>query len=77
MPIESFSILIDGQWRASADGSTFRCTSPFDGEDWAEVPTATTDDVDAAVAAARRAFEEGPWSSATPLARRRPVAPVG
>ncbi|QYX76611.1 aldehyde dehydrogenase [Streptomyces akebiae] len=69
MPIESFSILIDGQWRASADGSTFRCTSPFNGEDWAEVPTATTADVDAAVAAARRAFEEGPWSSSTPLAR--------
>lgn len=50
MPIESFSMLIDGQWQASADGSAFRCTSPFTAEDWAEVPAATADDVDAAVA---------------------------
>ncbi|MGY1495799.1 aldehyde dehydrogenase [Streptomyces sp. QTS52] len=69
MPIESFSMLIDGQWRESTDGATFRCTSPFDGEDWAEVSTATAGDVGAAVAAARQAFEHGPWSAASPLMR--------
>lgn len=69
MSIESFSMLIDGQSRPSGDGSVFRCTNPFDGEEWAEVPLATADDVNAAVAAARRAFEEGPWSTSSPLMR--------
>src|SRR4051812_6936407 len=69
MPVESFSMLIDGQWRESADGAAFRCTSPVNGEDWAEVPTATTGDVDDAVAAARRAFEDGAWAASSPLMR--------
>ena len=43
MPVESYSMLIDGQWRGAADGSTFRCTSPVTGEDWAEVKTAWLD----------------------------------
>ena len=62
-------MLIDGDCRAAADQATFDSINPFDGQPWAQVPTATTADIDAAVAAARRAFDGGPWSQSTPLQR--------
>ena len=64
MSIESFAMLIDGEWRESSDGETFECINPFTGEPWARVPRATKADVDAAVRAAQRAFTEGPWAKA-------------
>ncbi|NKZ10800.1 aldehyde dehydrogenase [Mycolicibacterium septicum DSM 44393] len=67
--IEHYNMLIGGQWRPSSDGSTFHSINPFNGRAWAEVPTATEADVDAAVVAARTAFETGPWSQSTPLQR--------
>ena len=69
MPIESYSMLIGGEWRDSSDGGTFESINPVTGEPCARVPLATEQDVDAAVAAARRAFEEGPWSQSTPVQR--------
>jgi (Z)-2-((N-methylformamido)methylene)-5-hydroxybutyrolactone dehydrogenase len=69
VPIDHYSMLIGGEWRASSDGSVLQCTNPFDGEVWADAPAATSDDVDRAVAAARRAFEEGPWADSTPAMR--------
>ncbi|NDV07488.1 MULTISPECIES: aldehyde dehydrogenase [unclassified Rhodococcus (in: high G+C Gram-positive bacteria)] len=66
---ERYDMLIDGAWRAAADHATFDSINPFDGQPWAQVPTATTADIDAAVAAARRAFDGGPWSQSTPLQR--------
>ncbi|MEV6639603.1 aldehyde dehydrogenase [Amycolatopsis sp. NPDC051371] len=69
MSIESYSMLIDGEWCVSSDGGTFECTNPFTGEAWARVPLATRDDVDKAVTAAERAFTEGPWASSTPKQR--------
>lgn len=69
MSIESYSMLIDGEWRESSDGGTFESTNPVTGERWARVPLATSDDVNDAVAAAKRAFSEGPWPQSTPLQR--------
>ncbi|MFF3575169.1 aldehyde dehydrogenase [Nocardia jiangxiensis] len=66
---ETYEMLIDGKWRAAADSATFASINPFDGESWAQIPTATNSDVDDAVTAARRAFEEGPWATSTPLQR--------
>jgi aldehyde dehydrogenase (NAD+) len=66
---EHYSMLIDGQWRDASDRATFASVNPFDGRAWAEVPTATAGDIDDAVTAARRAFEEGPWARSTPLQR--------
>jgi aldehyde dehydrogenase (NAD+) len=62
-------MLIDGSWRNAADGATFASINPFDGQAWATVPTATTADIDDAVTAARRAFDDGPWAASTPLQR--------
>jgi len=52
---------IDGARRAAADEATWMHVHPATGEDIGRIPIATADDVDAAVRAARRAFDEGPW----------------
>jgi aldehyde dehydrogenase (NAD+) len=54
--------LIDGQWVEAASGKRFPTFNPATGERIAEVAEADRVDVDRAVAAARRAFESGPWS---------------
>jgi betaine-aldehyde dehydrogenase len=58
---------IDGALRAGTSGESFDVTNPADGSLVQAVALASTADVDAAVAAARRAFPE--WSRATPAAR--------
>lgn len=52
---------INGQWRAAADGATWTHHHPATGEVIGEFAIATAADVDEAVRAARRAFDEGPW----------------
>jgi acyl-CoA reductase-like NAD-dependent aldehyde dehydrogenase len=69
MSTENYSMLIDGKWRPAADGAEFASVNPFTGQEWAHVPAATAEDVDDAVTAARRAFDEGPWAGSTPLQR--------
>jgi aldehyde dehydrogenase (NAD+) len=54
-------MLIDGDWVAAADGATWSHTHPATGEQVAAFPVAGAADVDLAVRAARRAFDEGPW----------------
>ncbi|MFB7933926.1 aldehyde dehydrogenase [Streptomyces sp. NPDC056039] len=52
-------------------GATFPVVSPRDGRIIAEVADAGTAEVDAAVAAARRAFDTGPWPRLAPAERGR------
>lgn len=54
-------LFIDGQWVGAADGATRTITCPADGTPVAQVSEGGTRDAQAAVAAARRAFDEGPW----------------
>ena len=56
-------LLIGGTWRDASDQGTYRDTNPATGAPIADVADATRDDVDAAVAAARRAFDTGKWAS--------------
>jgi acyl-CoA reductase-like NAD-dependent aldehyde dehydrogenase len=51
---------IGGEWRESA-GGWFGVEDPSTGERFAEVPATTPADVDDAVAAAKNAFDNGPW----------------
>lgn len=67
--IERYDMLIDGDWVAASDGSTFDSVNPATGEVWSQVPEATADDVDRAVQAAHRASTTGPWASMTPTER--------
>ncbi|MDM4719379.1 aldehyde dehydrogenase family protein [Micromonospora sp. WMMA1363] len=54
-------LLVGGAWRSSRDGRTWRHTHPATGEEVGEFAVADAADVDAAVRAARHAFDEGPW----------------
>src|SRR6476469_5121850 len=57
-------MLIDGDWVTAADGATWGHSHPATGEHVASFPVAGPGDVDLAVRAARRAFDEGPWPRA-------------
>lgn len=62
-------LLIGGQWRRASDGGTRDIVNPADGSIAAVVDEATPDDARDAVAAARKAFDDGQWP-ATPVAER-------
>jgi len=57
-------MLVDGHWSPAADGATWSHRHPATGEEVAAFPVAGPADVDRAVRAARRAFDEGPWPRA-------------
>src|SRR5436305_15144074 len=63
------NLLIGGQRVPAADGRTFETYNPATGEVIARVAEAGPEDVDRAVRAARRAFDEGSWP--TTMASRR------
>ncbi|MGW5265962.1 aldehyde dehydrogenase family protein [Microbispora sp. NPDC004025] len=54
-------LYIGGQWRDAAEGGRREIRCPADEEHVATVAEATRADTEAAIAAARRAFDEGPW----------------
>jgi aldehyde dehydrogenase (NAD+) len=55
-------MLIGGKWVDSASGETFATQNPATGETICQVAEGDKADIDLAVAAARKAFESGPWS---------------
>lgn len=55
--------LIDGDLVAAANGATYKILNPATGQPIGEAPDSTADDVDRAIAAARRAFDETDWST--------------
>ncbi|HYG71277.1 MAG TPA: aldehyde dehydrogenase family protein, partial [Actinomycetota bacterium] len=61
---------IDGGWRDSRDGATFAAVSPRDGATLAQVARGDAADIDDAVVAARRAFEDERWSGLAPAERK-------
>lgn len=54
-------LLIGSQWRDATDGGVFEDSNPATGAKIADVADATREDVDAAVTAARQAFDAGKW----------------
>ena len=56
-----FGHVIDNEEVESLDGARFDTVNPWTREKWAEVAEASPADADRAIAAARRAFDEGPW----------------
>ena len=63
-------LLIDGKWVEAASGKTFESRNPATGELLARVAEGDAEDINRAVAAARRAFE-GPWSHMKPYERQQ------
>jgi phenylacetaldehyde dehydrogenase len=70
-------LLIDGKHIEAAGGETFDVVDPATEEVIARVARAGERDVDAAVAAARRAFDGGPWRRLSPIARGRMIHRLG
>ena len=62
---------IDGKFVDSISGKTFDVQEPVKNENYATVASAQPEDVDLAVAAANKAFKEGPWSKMLPRERSR------
>lgn len=64
-------LLINGQWAEAASGKTFETINPATSQVLARVAEGDQEDVNLAVAAARKAFDEGPWPSMLAAERSR------
>jgi acyl-CoA reductase-like NAD-dependent aldehyde dehydrogenase len=67
--VEYGHLYIGGEWAAPAAGGVIDVISPHTEQVVARAPAAGPDDVDRAVAAARRAVDEGPWPGLDPAER--------
>jgi hypothetical protein len=65
---EQFSLYISGKFVPGSSGKTFSTSSPYAGQESAEVAEGTVADVDSAVASARAALA-GPWGQMTGFGR--------
>jgi acyl-CoA reductase-like NAD-dependent aldehyde dehydrogenase len=69
--LQAFNLYIDGTFVEADDGMAFDSVNPATGRAWARMPAAGSAEVERAVAAARRAFESGPWPAMTATERGR------
>lgn len=63
-------LFVDGTWQ-EASGEALEIYSPIDGQKLTTIERASAADVDRAVAAARRAFEDGRWRDMPPAGRKK------
>ena len=70
-------VLIGGRWVGAKSGETFDVFNPATGKRIAGAAACEKPDVDAAVAAARKAFDEGPWPRMTPSERGKIIWKIG
>src|SRR5580700_8613317 len=70
-------MFVDGKFVKAASGKSFPVYNPATGEVMAHVPEAEAVDVDRAVRAARKAFDEGPWPKMSPSARGKLIWKLG
>ena len=64
-------LFIGGRWLDSVSGKTFPTVNPATGETICQVAEGDKADIDLAVKAARKAFEQGPWSKTSAAERGR------
>lgn len=69
MSLDRDDLFIGGEFVAPSSGALLEVISPATEEVVATVPEGTVADIDRAVAAARRAFDEGPWPRMSPSER--------
>jgi phenylacetaldehyde dehydrogenase len=70
-------LLINGEWVEARSGETFEVWDPADGETIARCAAGDAADVDLAVKAARRAFDDSEWSRMTASDRGRIIWRIG
>ncbi|NIE64409.1 aldehyde dehydrogenase family protein [Burkholderia sp. Ax-1719] len=73
--VQPGQLLIDGQW-LDGDGPRFEQLHPATQEVMTSFASATEAEVDRAVVAARRAFDQGPWPRIPAADRRRLLQPI-
>src|SRR5262249_5292389 len=66
-------LYIGGEWVAPDSSEVIEVVSPASEDVIGQVPHASTADADRAIAAARKAFDEGPWPHMTPVERAEAV----
>ncbi|MCK9923932.1 aldehyde dehydrogenase [Frankia sp. AgPm24] len=76
MTITKDTLYIGGEWVHPHSSRTISVISPHTEELVATVPEADSGDVDRAVAAARRAFDEGPWPHTSPKDRAEVIRAI-
>src|SRR3989454_6948217 len=69
--VSTYQMYINGDWVDSSSNKTSPVYDPANEEVLAQVPDSNADDVNRAVAAAKAAFDDGPWSTATAQERGR------
>ena len=69
--VKTYQMFVNGEWVGSRSGKSFPVYDPSTEEVIAQVPDANAEDVNRAVAAAKAAFEEGPWATTTAQERGR------
>src|SRR5215470_3396412 len=69
----TFRLYIDGTWTQATGGATYDVINPATETVIARAPNATPADVDKAIAAARRAFDSGPWTRTTAADRAKVI----
>ncbi|MEC7763196.1 MAG: aldehyde dehydrogenase [Pseudomonadota bacterium] len=70
-PVPPGAHVIDGERREASDGGVMDVISPLNGQVLTTIPRGTPEDASAAIAAARRAFDDGRWSGLAPAARKK------
>ena len=69
-------MFIDGQWVEAASGATYAVPNPATEESIGTAPDAGVDDMRRAIAAARRAFDDGPWPRSSRAERARALTTI-
>src|ERR1700733_9137433 len=70
-------LFINGQRTDAASGKSFETPNPATGDTLARIAEGDAEDIDRAVRAARKAFDEGPWGRITPSERGRIIWRIG
>jgi len=69
--VKTYKLYVNGDWLEGDSRKTFPVYDPSTEDVIAQVPDSNSKDVDRAVAAAKAAFEDGPWATTTPQERGR------
>jgi len=72
----AYRMYIDGRWLDADNGATFDVLNPATEATIATAPNAGREEMRRAIAAARRAFDEGPWPRMTPRDRSRVIQQI-
>ena len=75
--MKTYRLFMDGDWCDPAGGQWFDSIEPYTGRPWARIPHCGRKDVDAAVASARQAFEQGDWARMDATSRGRFLRRLG